>query len=126
MGNREDDAEQLAGDRATIASLLAAGDDLTVPRPIDHYIYFASATQRTSFLAEALPLGFKLHSSHDEAPPPRSAMVLLPRTDLAELQHVHAVVMTLFRIANRHGGEYDGWESPIVRRASRGPSNTPA
>jgi hypothetical protein len=33
----DDEAAQLAGDRKTVASLIAQGDPLTKARPVDHW-----------------------------------------------------------------------------------------
>lgn len=113
MSDDLDDSEQLEGDRQTVASLIAAGDPLTKARQVDHWIYFPTAAARDRFLGEVFPLGFSLDDAHDEGDPPLPSLARVMRVDQVDLASIHAVVMTLFTAAQRHGGDYDGWECPV-------------
>lgn len=37
------------------------------------------------------------------------------RTDTVELDHIQTVVMKLFKLAEQHDGDYDGWESSVEK-----------
>jgi hypothetical protein len=111
--NDLDDAGQLEGDRKTVAALVAAGDPLTKPRQVDHWIYFPTSTGRDAFTSEATELGFTVTNTHDEAEPPNHHCVCVSRVDRVDLQSIHRVVMTLFAAAKRNSGDYDGWECPV-------------
>lgn len=107
-------------DRMVVTLLENAGDLLVEPRAIDHWAYFPSDAARLRFLRAARRKGFSL----DDGPAPRGEGKLrqgahLVRQDRAELEHIHDVVMTLVRLAERHGGAYDGWEAWIVQPRSR-------
>jgi hypothetical protein len=106
-------------DRMAVALLEEAGDLLVDPRAIDHWAYFPSDAARQRFIRAARRKGFSL----DDGPAPRGDGkhrygAHLVRDDPAELEHIHEVVMTLLRLAERQGGEYDGWEAWIVPAAA--------
>lgn len=51
---------------------------------------------------------------HTEEGEERPSGAQVMRTDATDLEHIHAVVMDLIELAERHDGEYDGWGSPVV------------
>lgn len=114
----DDDAAQLEADRQTVASLVAHGDPLTEPRPVDHWIYFATAEARDGFVDEVVPLGFSVADTHDDAGPPNPFCACVSRVDHVDLESIHRAVMTLFAAAKRHAGDYDGWECPVENGGS--------
>lgn len=98
-------------DRQVVAVLEEHGDVHSIPRRIDHWAYFRSPAARQAFVESVIPEGFALEgTSDDEA---FSAQVF--RTDTVELDHIHDVVMKLFKLAELHGGDYDGWECPVEK-----------
>jgi hypothetical protein len=107
------DAErrQWMSDRQLVFVLKQHGDVLTTPRRVDHWVYFESSSSREAFVQGATRAGFELdHELDDER---FGAQVF--RTDPVELDHIHGVVMTLSELAEEHGGDYDGWETHIVK-----------
>jgi uncharacterized protein (TIGR01619 family) len=109
------DAErrQWMADRRIIDVLREKGDALATPRSVEHWLYFATAEDRDRFTAAAKELGFAIDDTEerDDAP---SFVVQLSRDDSVELDHIHDVVMQLHELAAAHGGDYDGWETPVV------------
>ncbi|MBX3125820.1 MAG: DUF695 domain-containing protein [Polyangiaceae bacterium] len=102
-------------DRRVVAQLREAGDDHSVPRPVDHFVHFADARRREAFLSAARALGFDAQegATDDGAALPYGAALV--RKDKVELDAIHEVVMTVLELAEEHGGEYDGWGAPIVK-----------
>jgi hypothetical protein len=109
---RDDDAVQLEADRQTVKALKAHGDPLTKARQVDHWIYFATAKGRDRFVKEVAHLGFHLDDKY-KADAPKSFCARVSRVDHVDLESIHRVVMTLFAVAEQHGGEYDGSECPV-------------
>lgn len=113
MTDDEEDAAQLEGDRETVAALVAHGDPLTKARPVDHWIYFATAEARDRFVDEVISLGFSLTDTNADGNAPIPYCACVSRVDHVDLESIHRVVMTLFAAAKRHDGDYDGWECPV-------------
>ncbi|NVB80009.1 MAG: ribonuclease E inhibitor RraB [Kofleriaceae bacterium] len=112
MTDGDDHDAELDGDRKTVAALAAQGDLLTKPRLVDHWIYFETAKARDRFVDEVATLGFTITDTHGEAMPPNRFCAKVSSVTPVDLESIHGVVMSLVGAANRHAGEYDGWESP--------------
>jgi hypothetical protein len=100
--------------RRVVQALANAGDHHAAPRPVDHYIYFEGARGRDAFAAAARAKGFVAEPT-DEGSRKRPHGVHLVRNDPVALGHIHDVVMELSKLAEDHGGDYDGWGAPIVK-----------
>jgi regulator of RNase E activity RraB len=96
-------------DRRVVEVLEDRGDIHSTPRRVDHWAYFPTAEARQSFVEAALQADFDLESIDDD----ERCCARVFRTDTVELEHIHAVVMILFELANQHGGDYDGWETSV-------------
>ena len=103
-------------DHHVIEALEREGDPLTKRRRVDHWIYFPLAEQRDRFIAACKNGGFEMQDGPapaGPADPPFCAMIY--REESVQLEDIHAVVMSLHRLAEQHGGEYDGWETSVER-----------
>jgi hypothetical protein len=98
-------------DRKLVDLLAEKGDGLTTPRPVRHWLDFTSSTGREAFIAAVRELGFSDEGGGDEEHP---FAAQIAREDPVELGHIHDVVMELVELADQHGGDYDGWETPVV------------
>jgi hypothetical protein len=89
------------------------GDVHTVPREVQHWIYFASEQSRTLFQNAAITAGFKVLS---ESVSTRDFPfgIVLARTQSVEQNSIDATVIELVRLSRCFDGEYDGWETPVV------------
>jgi hypothetical protein len=108
------DAErrQWMQDRKIVELMKAEGDPL-LPRRVDHWAYFPTADTRDAFVAELRREGFDLALASDHASGELKYGAHLHRVDSAQLAEIHDVVMLLYAAAQRHDGDYDGWESSI-------------
>lgn len=101
-------------DRHVVDELRKRGDQLDVPRPVDHYVYFDNAGARDRFLAAASGQGFRGEQTKAKKGERRHGAHLV-RADPVELHHIHEVALDLAELAETHGGEYDGWGCPVMR-----------
>ena len=88
-----------------------AGDDLSVVREVNHWLYFPSKQARRSFQEASVQAGFKVTSDAKGNEPFPSGIVVM-REQAIEEKLINATVIELFRLAKQFGGEYDGWEAP--------------
>ncbi len=111
---------QTIEDRRTLEALAKEGDDHSIPRDVDHWIYFESAADRSSFINDVVGQGFEIRSQWDNAEVPRRPYGLqVFRRHPVDFDSLASVVRDLLRRAERHSGDYDGWETS-VEKPSRG------
>jgi regulator of RNase E activity RraB len=82
---------------------------------MDQWIYFKSAADRASFLND-LDEGFEVRAQRDDAPigeRPYGLQIL--RNQTVDLDSIAPVVRNLLRNAQRHDGDYDGWQTSVQR-----------
>ena len=109
------DAErrQWMQDRRLVTVLMDQGDTLATPRRVDHWAYFATASDRDAFAKAATAAGFVLEAALEDNPGERPFGAHVYRDDCVELDHIHEVVMLLYDAALANNGVYDGWETSI-------------
>jgi regulator of RNase E activity RraB len=109
------DAEkkQWLKDRLVVEKLKENNDDLSKPRPVDHFAYFISRKDREAFITAIGKLGFVIANRTDGKGDILFG-VEFKRTDPVNLDAIHTVVMKLKQLAERHNGEYDGWGTQVV------------
>ena len=107
-------------DRHLCDRLEEKGDVLTIPRPVDHMLYFPTRKARRKFEKAIDPLGFEVlgrgreKKSGDEALPFSLNIV---REDTVDLESIHSVVMELKKSAEAVGGDYDGWGCVVTTKS---------
>jgi hypothetical protein len=104
------DAErrQWMDDRRMVQILSEQGDRLSTPRRVDHHLSFPVGADRDSFISTVRAAGFTV----DDADSAHELHV--HRVDPIELDHIHAVVMTLVDAATPLGARYERWEAAIM------------
>jgi hypothetical protein len=100
-------------DRVLVERLRDAGDETATARPVDHHVSFVTPWARREFAQEAARHGFTVHAANDVG----SCGARLVREDAVVLGHIHGVVRFVAELAERFGGRYEGWSSPLVRTA---------
>lgn len=90
------------------------GDALTAQREIDHWSYFKNREGLDAFLAQVEAAGFAVRATlvDEERPLPFGAQIW--RLDVPSYGGIDDVTLPLFEAAARHGGDYDGWECPVI------------
>ncbi len=104
---------QCIQNRKVVDNLVKNGDSLTSPRETDHWIYFSDRAKRDEYRDEAITLGFK--SREEQLMDDGRYSLQIYRNDRVDYDSIDSVVLTLFRLAEMHDGEYDGWETFVVR-----------
>ncbi len=100
-----------------IQALEQHGDALSVPRPVSHWAYFPSEESRAAYIAQAILIGFesKDTSIREDDASANPYGVQLERIDAVDWESINDVTLSLFALAQEHGGDYDGWETLIVK-----------
>lgn len=103
------------------------GDDGSIPRVIDHWLYFPREEDREAFVREAGEEGFVVAEAENDAeenaeagdeadvsPPDEDNPfgVLLQREDAPD--DINEVTWGLRELAGAHGGYYDGWGTTVM------------
>lgn len=102
--------------RRVVDHLTAEGDNLSQPREIVHWLYFPSEHARNQLVDQMEGEGFTTEPFQTEKPDDEFSFGLrLVRRDSAALDLLDPLVADLFLRAQSCGGEYDGWESPVVK-----------
>ncbi|MEZ4223097.1 MAG: DUF695 domain-containing protein [Polyangiaceae bacterium] len=102
-------------DRRVVQQLEAQGDPLSVPREVDHFLFFPDADRRDAFAKEAAALGFRCNVLDPDETLERAFGLSLHRDDGVELNYIHDLVMSLVEMAAPHDGDYDGWGCVLIR-----------
>lgn len=98
-----------------LMALQRAGDKLTRSRAIDHFAYFKSEADRTCFISYILKKGFRVTRKDNNGEAGLPYALLFTRTDRPAVNTISKVTLDLRRQASRCNGEYNGWETIVIR-----------
>jgi len=99
--------------RDVLNVLKEKGDVLTATRQVQHWMYFTSSASRELFKQEVAKAGYQVeYESLVEGEKPFGISV--SRTQPITEVDIDATVLDLLSLAQQFGGEYDGWETPII------------
>jgi regulator of RNase E activity RraB len=98
----------LAHDETVFDTLTKQGDDHSIPRKIDHFIYGTTATNRKTIEARLRHIGFQIDSEQLDA-------IRFFRISPIELDAIQSDTRTLLELCDEFGCEYDGWGTEIKR-----------
>jgi hypothetical protein len=109
-------------DQLVLETLAKHGSDLTKPHPITYYFYFPSR-QIAQTVAERLEKsGFSIQEIAPAPAPwwkrifgPKSWSCIVERDIVPAAETVFHITDNFNAIAAEFGGEYDGWESAVVK-----------
>lgn len=98
-----------------IENLESHGDKLEKERQVDHWIYFKSETDREKFLYAIEGMNFNIEDKSEISIGESPFSLQLSRTDKVDYESVNEYVMYLWEKAQEFNGDYDGWETFIVK-----------
>jgi Regulator of ribonuclease activity B len=99
-------------DLLILGQLIDSGAELTQPRHVLHYVYVPSPTSATAAADEARAYGFEATVKDPLPAYPDQWLVLCERHDaVLDPEYVRTCGDWFEALAERHGGEYDGWEA---------------
>ncbi len=90
------------------------GDELSIPRNVEHYVSFDTATQKERFVNNALECGFEFKDdiSSEEF---EYGVALVKRHEVTE-EEVKKVVEELFALIKKEHGYYEGWSTTLAEK----------
>lgn len=102
-------------DMSVCEQLAKSGDDPSIERRIDHWVYFPDATSAQPFVDWAVKEGFS-HDADLSGPDDNGRYcVRLHHVGPARQRAISNRTIALRRQADELGGEYDGWETSVER-----------
>lgn len=102
--------------RRVVDNLEEQGDPLTKSRPVDHWIYFKSDSDRNLFLSKIEHLNFDIVSKDETTSIGDYPYKLhISRVDHVDYNSVDYYVLELWELAEECNGEYDGWETAVEK-----------
>jgi hypothetical protein len=87
------------------------GADLAVPREVRHFVHVADTKAARRVVAEAAALGLTGDVLAGDADKPLPATALLTHEIVVSAHALLGWRSRLSELAERHAGEYDGWEA---------------
>jgi uncharacterized protein (TIGR01619 family) len=113
-----DEEVQRIKNREVLDVLVERGDVLTVPRQVQHWMYFSSAEARTGFRNLAAIAGFStfvdLNPAQGRSEDGLPFGLRISHRQAIEQALIDKTVIELFRLTRRFAGEYDGWETRVI------------
>lgn len=99
--------------RETIAALVDAGDDLTLSREVEHYLFFQTPTALERFANSMIEQGYamKEHLTNDESE--YSYGVTLSKNECITPKQVEESTSLLFELVMQEHGIYEGWSTVL-------------
>jgi hypothetical protein len=91
------------------------GDNLAAKREIDHWAYFPDSISRDCFINKALSLGFMLRARIEPENDKSDYGAQLYTIGKPSFPEVDRQNLALRELAVMLGGDYDGWETWVVR-----------
>ncbi len=96
-------------------SLRNEGDDLSTPRPIEHWVYFKTEADRDRFVS-AVGSKFEACELYETPDSERGIYTAKLKHDgLPDYRSMSSVTILLNNTARDCNGDYDGWETEICR-----------
>ncbi len=109
-----EDDWQVIKDLQVIENLRSHGDDGSESRKVDHWIYFESKQSSVDFVIWAENDRFTEEPEHSHETDDGKYCVRLFHQGTLKIADISSHTITLRRKAAEHGGDYDGWETPIL------------
>lgn len=98
-----------------IENLESLGDDLQTERQVDHWIYFQTETDREDFLESIDGENFEIVRKDETSLEDRPFQLQIARVNKVDYQNLNEYVMTLWQKARECKGDYDGWETFVIK-----------
>jgi len=107
--------KQIHPDVEVLENMRQHGSDMSRPHPIDYYLYFPVEEQARAAASSLQGVGYDILRVEVGAGADGKWLVLAQKTLVPSAEDVIASTDQMEALAARHGGEFDGWEAPILR-----------
>jgi hypothetical protein len=106
--------------RRVLESLAENGDVHETPRQVDHWLEFPSDEARAACRDTLVAIEFKVEDEFqaEEADDGMPHTLVVSRVDSVDSHTINGITLELARLAQQHGGRYDGWECPVTTEGS--------
>jgi hypothetical protein len=103
--------------RRVLDALEQSGDVHEVPRKVDHWLEFPTPEARAAARStlEAIEFAVEGEYESDDAGASLPHSLVVSRVDSVDMRTINGISLELARLAQEHGGNYDGWESPVTK-----------
>lgn len=108
---------QVIQNRRVLETLATHGDLHDQPREVCHWITFTTVEDRAVFQAAMEAQGFLAVNTQNDDTRERPFGLTLARVDSVDYHSINRVVLFLFDAALECRGDYDGWETQVVKAA---------
>lgn len=95
--------------------LRQSGDSLHLPRAIEHKAYFETPQQREAFIGRIEPESFRIKEWIEPGDENPMLGLSFYRQDKPFYYDIDTLTLRLIELARECGGEYDGWETSVVK-----------
>ena len=106
--------KRILEDKHVVAYLKKNGDKLIDPREVFHWIYFKTEEDAENFKKEAEKEKF-IFVSKRKVEDSYPFQIQLKRVDKVDLKSVNEYSLLLLELAEKHNGDYDGWETSVEK-----------
>ena len=102
-------------DSKVVKSLVDNGDNLTKSRKVEHFAYFKSQNESEEFKVEIEKKGYLIIEIGKNSIGEYPHKVLFWKDQFVDLESINQVTKSLKDIAKKYKGEYDGWETVVIK-----------
>jgi hypothetical protein len=110
-----EETQEYMQNEKVVSKLEEAGDNLRKARQVDHWIYFATEKDRDCFIGYARKNNFKIESKEKIDNSSQPFKLQMSRTDKIDMESISRLTLTLRKEARKCNGDYDGWETIVVK-----------
>ncbi len=101
--------------RRMVEYITEEGDLIERPRPVFHWIYFATPADRGDYLMAIQDMGFEVDEQKESDKENYPYVLKIVREDPVFLDHINEVTISLAEIAMDFDAFYDGWETDFIK-----------
>lgn len=107
--------EEFIQNQQVVLQLMKSGDALIKERIVEHWIYFSTDKDRTCFLEQIKSDGFTIDEKRTSPDLKNPYQLKISRTDSVDPYKITTVTLELRKKAATCKGDYDGWETILVK-----------
>jgi hypothetical protein len=109
--------QQRIKNRKVLDVLQQKNDTLRTPRDVSHWIYFRTETDREEFRRAVSQLEYRAESDTQTGSGDFPFGLRILRFQSVMPSELDDAVIELCRLAEKHRGDYDGWETQVISNA---------
>jgi Family of unknown function (DUF695)/Regulator of ribonuclease activity B len=110
-----DEAKEYMSNQKLVTKLYNAGDKLEKERPVAHWLYFSTESDRKCFISYAVSKGFKIIAKEKIDRTTSPLKLQISRSESMQLASITKTTLELKKQAKRCNGDYDAWETFAIK-----------